>query len=319
MRGRIGSQSEQIAPMTPFPAAVRTLTEPPALLGPRADPCPATAQGRSPDGLRPGSGTLRVALVHGESAVVACASSAPLRLLAPRARGPAAWAVAASYGGGLLGGDDLRLDVEVEGGATAWLGTQAETKAYRTGGPPCRQALQAAVGPGGALVLLPDPVSCFAGARYLQQQHFALHPEGSLLALDTLVSGRSARGERWAFAEYASRNELAVGGRLLLADAVRLAQGEGPAVSERLQEMELLATLVLVGPRLAYPARALREEIEALPADGRAAVLAAASPLGDGLHLRLAARSVEAGLDWLRRHLAFLESLLGDDPFSRRT
>lgn len=273
-----------------------------------------------PDGgQRAGSGRLRVALVDDQSAVLSCASVAPLRLLVPRPRGPAVWAVAASYGGGLVGGDEVALAVDVEQGATALLGTQAETKAYRTVAAPCRQEVRARIAAGGTLVLLPDPVSCFAGARYRQLQRFELAPGGSLLLLDALVSGRSARGERWAFEEYASRNEVVAGGRLLLADALRMTVGEGPPVPTRLDDRELLATLVLLGPRLAASARALRETIEALPAEGAADPLVCASPLGDGLHLRLAARSVEAGLAYLRRHLGFLPTLLGEDPFSRRT
>jgi urease accessory protein len=260
-----------------------------------------------------------VALVDGKSTVLSCASAAPLRLLVPRARGPAVWAVAASYGGGLVAGDEVSLAVEVEEGATALLGTQAETKAYRSVAAPCRQDLRARIGPGGALVLLPDPVSCFAGARYRQVQRFDLAPSASLLLLDALVSGRSARGERWAFEEYGSRNEVVVGGRLVLADALRLAAGEGPPVAARLEEMDLLATLVLVGPRLAEPARTLGEKIAALPAHGVPELLVAASPLADGVHLRLASRSVEAGLAFLRQHLGFLAALLGEDPFSRRT
>jgi urease accessory protein len=268
---------------------------------------------------RPGDGRLRVTLVDGESAVLSCASAAPLRLLVPRARGPAVWAVAASYGGGLVGGDEVALAVEVDEGASALLGTQAETKIYRSASAGCRQELRARIGPGGILVLIPDPVSCFAGARYRQVQRFELDPGASLLLLDALVSGRSARGERWAFEEYSSRNEVVAESRLVLADALRLTAGEGPPVAARLGEMELLATLVLLGPRLAAPARALRETIDALPADGTVALLVGASPLADGVHLRLASRSVEAGLAFLRRHLGFLTALLGEDPFSRRT
>jgi hypothetical protein len=48
-----------------------------------------------------------------------------------------------------------------------------------------------------------------------------------------------------------------------------------------------------------------------------AAVLAAVSRLGDGVIVRVASRSVEAGLALLRDHLAFVESVAGADPFTR--
>ncbi len=54
------------------------------------------------------------------------------------------------------------------------------------------------------------------------------------------------------------------------------------------------------------------------PAAGEAPVLAAASPLADGAILRIAARSVEAGMAALRAHLAFLATPLDGDPLLRR-
>jgi len=256
--------------------------------------------------------------VEGESAVVSCISTAPLRLLAPRPRGASAWAVAASYGGGLVAGDQICLQVEVEEGATALLGTQAETKVYRSRGACCAAEVRARVAPGAALALVPDPVSCFAGARYRQLLEVDVAAGGTLLLVDALVAGRSARGERWAFDEYSSRVEVASGGRLVLADAVRLVSREGPPVAERMADWDLLATVVCVGPRLAQQAADLLAELRRQPADGSAGVVCAASPLADGLHLRLAARGAEAGLERLRSLLRFLPALLGDDPFLRR-
>jgi urease accessory protein len=292
----------------------------------------------------PGTGRLEVQLVDGASAVVGSRAASPLQLLAPRARGRAAWIVAASHGGGLVVGDAIRLSISVGPGATACLGTQAETKVYRAGagapspgatGTPglrpaqaertvkrafvgARQELAAEVGAGGLLALLPDPVSPFAGSRYAQLQRFELAPGASLAVLDAVTAGRAARGERWAFDGYRARNEVRVGGELVLADALRLEAAEGPPPSTRLLGLELLATVVLVGPRLAGAARALLEELSRAPAAAGADVLEVASPVGDGVLLRLAARSVEAGMTALRARLAFLSEPLDGDPLLRR-
>jgi urease accessory protein len=296
-------------PLTDLPRPTRPTPE----RAPAAGPCPATVQPAAP-----GSGILRVALVDGESAVVGCTSYTPLRLLVARPRGRGVWVVAASHGGGLLAGDHLALDIAVEAGATACLGTQAETKVYRSSGPTSRQELHARVDEGALLLLLPDPVSCFAGARYRQEQRFELAPGGSLLLVDAFAAGRSARGERWAFDTLRSRNLVARGGRLELSDGLRLEEGDGRPLADRMGDLELLATVTAVGPRLAVPAAALLAEAATWPAQGGAAVLAAVNPLGDGFHLRLGARSVEAGMAFLRNHLAFVSALLGDDPLGRR-
>src|SRR5512133_2101957 len=132
---------------------------------PRTHPSPAPEQARvdarpgRPPAPAPGAGRLEVALVEGCSALVRCAASSPLQLLAPRARGRAAWLVAATHGGGLVSGDAVELDLSIGAAATACLGTQAETKVYRDGGGGggARLHLTASVGPGGLLALLPDP------------------------------------------------------------------------------------------------------------------------------------------------------------------
>lgn len=265
-----------------------------------------------------GAGRLEVALVDGASSVLTCRATSPLQLLAPRARGPAAWVLAASHGGGLVTGDAVDLEIAVGPGATAYVGTQAETKVYRSGGGETRQRLRAAVGDGGLLAVLPDPVSPFAGASHQQEQRFELAPGGSLAVLDAVTAGRAARGERWALERYASRNEVRVGGALVLADAVHLAAGEGPALQRRLPEVELLATVLLLGPRVAAGAAAALQAVSGAPADGAAVVVAAASPLADGVLLRLAARSVEAGMSAVRAHLSFLAGPLDGDPLLRR-
>lgn len=278
--------------------------------------CPIGAQPRPIDGLRAGAGRVEIARVDGASAVVACAAASPLQLLSPSPRGRCGWVISASHGGGLVAGDDVSLELDVGAGATALLSTQAGTKVYRSRGAVASQRLAARVGRDAVLAVLPQPVSCFAGARFHQEQRLALEAGASLLWLDALVAGRVARDERWALDDYRSRVELAVGGRTVLADALRLVPGEGPPVAERLAGVELLATVIALGPAFAPHARALHDGLAAAPAARDAAVLASASPLGDGVLARVAARSVEAGLSFLRERLAFVEPVAGANPFS---
>ena len=290
---------------------------------PRPSAAPGPGRDRASPGRAaapaPGVGWAEVAEVEGCSALVGCAAASPLQLLAPRPRGRAVWLVAASHGGGLVAGDAIDLAISVGAGATACLGTQAETKVYRDArGRGARQRLTAQVGAGGLLALLPDPVSPFGGSRYEQVQGFELAAGGSLVVLDAVTAGRAARGERWAFDGWRSRNEVRVGGALVLADALRLEAAEGPAVAGRLPGVELLATVILIGPRVEDAAAALLEAHAAAPAAGDAPVLSAASPLPGGALLRIAARSVEAGLAAARAQLAFLSDPLDGDPLLRR-
>ncbi len=69
---------------------------------------PATAE--SPI-VQAGRAALEVAMVSGESTVTSAFASSPMKLLAPRSRGKSVWACTSSFGGGLVAGDQTRLDI----------------------------------------------------------------------------------------------------------------------------------------------------------------------------------------------------------------
>lgn len=263
-----------------------------------------------------GSGELAFERVGAATVLRTARASSPLRLLTPRNHGHAAWIFAATFGGGLVDGDTIRIDLTLAPGSTGLLGTQASTKVYRCPSGACRQDLTATVGPEALLVLIPDPIVCFAEARYEQTIDVALAPQASLVLVDTFTAGRSARGERWQFARYASRLGVTRGGAPFVHDAVLLDPAHGE-LAARLGRFDAIATILLIGPRV----RALREAATAsAPAPTRAAALAqAVSPLGeDGALIRIAGASVEAVTAAVRATLIDLGALLGDDPFARK-
>jgi urease accessory protein len=244
-------------------------------------------------------------------------ATSPLRLLTPANHGHAAWVYTSSYGGGLVDGDHVVIDVNVAPGAAAFMSTQASTKVYRS--PRGTSAeLRGRVEPDGLLIVAPDPVVCFAGARYRQVQRFHVAESGSLVVIDCLLSGRRAAGERWAFAEYRSLIEVTVDDRLLVYDALALRASDGD-LTTRLGRFDVLAVAVVAG-------RALRREVEQLlqaasryPVGRRADQLVAASSIGEnGCILRLAGTSGEHVGRTLRELLRFIPARLGDDPWRRK-
>lgn len=266
-----------------------------------------------------GSGHLGFAVVDGATTLVRCAARSPLRILVPRHRDRSAWAFLATYGGGLVAGDRIDVDIDVGPSAVAMVSTQAETKVYRSASrSECIQVVRARVARGGALVLMPDPISPFAGARYVQEQHLEVDEGASLLYLDALVAGRTARGERWAFDSYRSRTELSAGGTLLLGDALVLGPRPGPSLADRLGRYQALAVAALVGPAFARGASTLLDGLGRAHAEVRPPVLATVSPLRGGALLRAAATSAEHLTRFMRDSLSFVVDLLGSDPFEHR-
>ncbi|MDY7225795.1 urease accessory protein UreD [Hyalangium rubrum] len=275
----------------------------------------ALAHREVPSQHTPGRGLLALEQGRHGTVVRAARANSPLKLLLPRNHGRGAWAYMASFGGGLVDGDSVHLEVDVGARATGLLSTQSATKVYRSPRG-CRQTLHARVGEEALLVLLPDPVACFANARYDQETSVTLAPGASLVLLDAFTCGRAARGERWAFSRYTARTLIERQGVPLLLDAVRLDPGEGD-LPHRMGRFEALGMLAVFGPQTA----ALREALLAPPAPlrRRASLVEAASPLGeDGALLRVAATSVEEATLALRERLRSLPALLGDDPLARK-
>ncbi len=103
--------------------------------------------------------------------------------------------------GGVLGGDQLVLDVELAPAARAQLTTTGATRVYRSraGMLPASQESVIRVGAGSLLEYLPDQLIPFAGARYRQSTRIELAQDAGLFWWETLAPGRLARDECFAF------------------------------------------------------------------------------------------------------------------------
>jgi len=252
----------------------------------------------------------------------------------PRARGPSVWAYASNFGGGLVAGDQTRLDIAIDRGASCFLSTQAATKIYRNPNRlPCSHELTASIEKKALLVLAPDPLQCFADACYEQYQRFELATGASLILVDWMSSGRCARGERWSFVRYRSRNEICRNGELILLDNLLLDSSDG-ALDGRFRTggLDCLASVVILGERLAVHSRAILEwskeqpiatfgepdSFRRTPQAFQQSLALAASPLREGVLLRLAGTSIEQVGREIRRHLGFVHKLLADDPWIRK-
>jgi urease accessory protein len=251
------------------------------------------------------------------SVVTRAFATSPLRLLTPANHGHAAWVYTSNYGGGLVDGDRVVIDVEVESGAAAFVSTQASTKVYRS--PRGTSAeLAGRVERDGLLIVAPDPVVCFAGARYRQVQRFQVAAGGSLVVIDCVLSGRCAAGERWAFSEYRSLIEIVMGDRLIVHDALALRASDGD-LARRLGRFDVLAVAVIAGRALGGEAGGVLAAASRYPVMRHADQLIMASSIGEaGCILRIAGTSGERVGRTLRELLRFIPARLGDDPWRRK-
>jgi urease accessory protein len=267
-----------------------------------------------------GAAGLHVGMVRKQSTVLCSWARSPMALLTPRARGHSVWAYSSSYGGGLVAGDEMRLELRVDAGACCFLSTQASTKVYRNPqGRPCSFVLDAELASRSLLVLAPDPVQCFAEATYRQEQSFRLADDANLVLVDWLSAGRSARGERWAFDRFASTNRVSRSGKLIFLDSVLLERGEHQiAAAFRTGRFNCLAMVALFGPMLSSWTQVILGNISERPVKRRADLIVSASAVAEGLVLRFAGLSVEQVGYAMHEQLSFIPELLQGDPLRRK-
>ncbi|XP_062223961.1 urease accessory protein D-like isoform X4 [Phragmites australis] len=267
------------------------------------------------------TGAVRVEKVRGRSALTQCFARYPLKLIAPSKVGPAScdavWLYALTYGGGIV-------------------------SVYKAVGSKCsEQLLEARVGEDALLVVIPDPVTCFRTAQYYQKQVFQVFANSNLVLVDWFTSGRYESGEKWDFRFYKSVNHIFLGDQPLFIDSVLLEQGSNSTIAERMQEYNVIAMVVLLGPKLKHIQDQMQDEVRKLmsvqlrpPTSGgsryamrsqsslhpqRPPLIASCSPFGHtgtGMVARVAAVSTESVYSFLRHHLAALEAFLGASPYS---
>jgi len=126
--------------------------------------------------------------------------------------------------GGLFGGDDLALKVDVGKGAAAQLTTTGATRVYRRGIGTAitRQQNEFTVSDDALLEYVPDPIIPFAGSNYFQQTIVRLSPRAGLFWWEMLAPGREARDEVFAFERLEMRTEIAADHEIVSIDRVKL-------------------------------------------------------------------------------------------------
>lgn len=165
--------------------------------------------------------------------------------------------------GGMVGGDELRLDISVARAAHALVTTPAAGKFYRSDAArgQLRQRLQ--VASGAILEWLPQETIVYAGARAAMTTRVELAPGAQFIGWETLCLGRPASAEAFASGNLQQRFELWRDGRPLWLERSEYAGG-APALNAAwgLQGFSVTATLVCVGGDAAMT-QAIREQVVA--------------------------------------------------------
>ena len=201
--------------------------------------------------------------------------------------------------GGLVGGDQLSIDLSVGPNAHVLISSPSANRVYRTLAEPSVQEILVHVGAEAILEWAPEHTIPFAGSRFRQTIDVTLSAGATVLLWDAVASGRIARGERWAFASLdndiriRTSSGAAVREHIAL-DLTGIGQGVGWAA-----EWDYVASLFIVGEDVE---RSKWEQLEAalaeILAQHHGPVMGGVSqPAVPGLVVKLVAKSAPAMTD----------------------
>ncbi|MDB5722344.1 MAG: ureD [Alphaproteobacteria bacterium] len=236
--------------------------------------------------------------------------SGSAKVLCPRNHADAAFeAVLLNTAGGLAGGDCLRWEASAGPGAALRVTTQTAERVYRSTGGDASVETRLRAEAGASLEWLPQETILFEGSRLSRRLTIELAEDANLLAVEAVVLGRRAHGERVRAGALRDHIRVWQGGRLVHADSIRM-EGDLAALRDRAATLggaQAFATVLLAGPN-----RMAIDDLRSLLPSGDG-IEAAASALPSITVVRMLAPHG----DPLRPALARLLTLLRGGPLPR--
>jgi urease accessory protein len=177
-------------------------------------------------------------------------------------------AVLLNTAGGLAGGDRLRWEASAGRNAMLRVTTQTAERVYRSNSGDALVETRLRAEAGATLEWLPQETILFDGSRLSRTLSIELAEDAELLAVEAIVLGRRAHGERVRSGFLRDHMRVRRGGRLIFADNVRIGGGIATLLDRAATfgGAQSFATLLMAGANR-------------MPIDDLRAIL----PAGDGL------------------------------------
>ena len=156
-------------------------------------------------------------------------------------------AVLINTAGGLTGGDRLSWDVDLSPDCSAVVTTQACEKSYRSASGAARVQTSLRLQANSILHWLPQETILYEGSQLARTFDVEIGENAELLALESVMLGREAMGEKIETVQFHDRWRVSRNGRLIFADDLRLSDNE--KTISKLNGNLALASLLFVSPQ----------------------------------------------------------------------
>lgn len=187
----------------------------------------------------------------------------------PRPLGRGVEAVIVNSGGGVAGGDTVRLAASASDGAHLTVSTATAERIYRSLGPATTIDVHLTAGAGATLGWLPQATILFSGSRLDRRFEVDLAADARLILAETFVFGRIASGEIMGVGLVRDRWRIRREGRLVFAETTRL-DGDVAALLDRATVTggaRATALMVVAAPNAEDLRDPIREALQSSRAD----------------------------------------------------
>lgn len=124
--------------------------------------------------------------------------------------------------GGVVGGDQLDIDITLDENSRAMVTTPGAAKFYRSENPFARQNINIRLARGAEFEWLPQENILFRGARLKQVTHIDLAKGARFIGCEVICLGRPANGENFDLGEASFRTRLSREGTPLQVETMRI-------------------------------------------------------------------------------------------------
>lgn len=124
--------------------------------------------------------------------------------------------------GGVVAGDHLTIEANVENGAQALITTPAAGKFYRSGGGEARQTVNLSIAENASLEWLPQETIVYDAAKLNSAMNIDLAEQASFIGWEVLALGRPAAGEGFDFGQASLNWRISRAGKLFYWERLRL-------------------------------------------------------------------------------------------------
>lgn len=149
--------------------------------------------------------------------------------------------------GGIVGGDKLGIDIDLQSSSRAVITTAAAGKIYGSNGTIATQKIVQNIGEYACLEWLPQETIVFDGALFHQHLQVNLAATASWLGWEIIRFGRTARGERFTHGVWKSATEVYRHGMPIWIDRQLLVGDENIDRANSLAGYPIVGTLAWIG------------------------------------------------------------------------